>query len=98
MYPPRHVFAVRPYCNVMAVKTVKWQFDQNINLSQKWKMRKSQNDQNTEMHKTQNSILPLRMRVVIFGLRIGSRGTPWNSKSAGPGGSDFAKCQKVPFI
>jgi len=34
----------------------------------------------------------------VFGLRIGSRGTPWNSKSAGPGGSDFAKCQKVPFI
>jgi len=40
----------------------------------------------------------LRMWHVIFGLRIGSRGTPWNSKSAGPGGSDFTKCQKWSFI
>ena len=44
------------------------------------------------------SIFTLRMWYPVFGLRIGSRGTPWNSKSAGPGGSDFAKCQKVPFI
>jgi len=34
---------------------------------------------------------------VNFGLKTGSRGTPWNRKSAQPGGSDFAKCQKVPF-
>jgi len=34
----------------------------------------------------------------IFGLKTGSRGTPWNRKSAQPGGSDFAKCQKWPFI
>jgi len=41
--------------------------------------------------------LPLRMRGVDFGLKTGSRGTPWNSKSAGPGGSDFTKCQFCPF-
>jgi len=35
---------------------------------------------------------------VIFGLKTGSRGTPWNSKSAGPGGSDFTKCRFWPFI
>ena len=39
----------------------------------------------------------LRMWYPDFGLKTGSRGTPWNSKSAQPGGSDFAKCQKVPF-
>jgi len=50
------------------------------------------------MHSIKKSILPLRMHTPVFGLRIGSRGTPWNSKSAGPGGSDFTKCQKVPFI
>ena len=33
----------------------------------------------------------------FFGLKTGSRGTPWNSKSAGPGGSDFTKCQFCPF-
>jgi len=42
--------------------------------------------------------LPLRMRGSIFGLKTGSRGTPWNSKSAGPGGSDFTKCHFWPFI
>ena len=60
-------------------------------------MLKSQNVENDEMHKMKNSLLPLRIEGVDFGLRIGSRGTPWNSKSAGPGGSDFTKCQKVPF-
>jgi len=42
--------------------------------------------------------LPLRSEGVDFGLRIGSRGTPWNSKSAGPGGSDFTNCHFWPFI
>ena len=51
-----------------------------------WKCIKHEND------------LPLRMRNTIFGLRIGSRGTPWNWKSAQPGGSENAKCRKVPFI
>jgi len=41
--------------------------------------------------------LPLRMHTPFFGLKTGSRGTPWNSKSAGPGGSDFTKCQFWPF-
>jgi len=41
--------------------------------------------------------LPLRSEGVDFGLKTGSRGTPWNSKSAGPGGSDFTKCQFWPF-
>jgi len=50
------------------------------------------------MCKSEMSLFTLRIQHVIFGLRIGSRGTPWNSKSAGPGGSDFAKCQKVAFI
>jgi len=42
--------------------------------------------------------LPLRMRYPDFGLKTGSRGTPWNRKSAQPGGSENAKCQKPPFI
>jgi len=42
--------------------------------------------------------LPLRMRGSFFGLKTGSRGTPWNSKSAGPGGSEFTKCRFCPFI
>jgi len=33
----------------------------------------------------------------FFGLKTGSRGTPWNRKSAQPGGSDFAKCRFCPF-
>ena len=61
-------------------------------------MHKIENEQNAEMHKSQKLNLPLRIAYPDFGLRIGSRGTPWNSKSAGPGGSDFTKCQKVPFI
>jgi len=77
---------------------MKWQKYENTNLTQKLKMQKSQNDQNAEMDKMKKLILPLRMHTPVFGLRIGSRGTPWNRKSAGPGGSDFAKCQKVPFI
>ena len=44
------------------------------------------------------SVFTLRMRYPVFGLRIGSRGTPWNRKSAQPGGSENTNCQKVPFI
>jgi len=47
-------------------------------------------------HKMCN-FLPLRNRGVDFGLKTGSRGTPWNSKNAGPGGSDFTKCRFWPF-
>jgi len=39
----------------------------------------------------------LRNEGVDFGLKTGSRGTPWNSKNAGPGGSDFTKCRFWPF-
>jgi len=42
-------------------------------------------------------VLPLRNRGVNFGLKTGSRGTPWNSKNAGPGGSEFTKCRFWPF-
>jgi len=68
-------------------------------ISSKWSKCKS--DKNMKMIKCEmmkKLSLPLRIWTPDFGLRIGSRGTPWNSKSAGPGGSDFAKCQKVPFI
>jgi len=41
--------------------------------------------------------LPLRKGGSDFGLKTGSRGTPWNSKNAGPGGSDFTKCRFWPF-
>jgi len=44
------------------------------------------------------SHLPLRNEGVDFGLKTGSRGTPWNSKSAQPGGSDFTKCRFWSFI
>jgi len=42
--------------------------------------------------------LPLRKGGSDFGLKTGSRGTPWNSKNAGPGGSEFTKCRFWPFI
>jgi len=44
-----------------------------------------------------STFFTLRMWYPVFGLRIGSRGTPWNRKSAQAGGPDFTKCQKVPF-
>ena len=60
-----------------------------------------QNDQNAQFKKGENAtchhFLPLRNRGVDFGLKTGSRGTPWNSKNAGPGGSDFTKCRFWPF-
>jgi len=64
------------------------------------KTTKRWKSQFTKMRKRWKSIceLPLRMRYHVFGLRIGSRGTPWNWKTPGPGGSENAKCQKVPFI
>jgi len=42
--------------------------------------------------------LPLRIGGSDFGLKTGSRGTPWNSKSAGPGGSENTNCRFWPFI
>ena len=52
-----------------------------------------------KMSKCENHdhFLPLRIGGSIFGLKTGSRGTPWNSKSAGPGGSEFTKCRFWPF-
>jgi len=65
-----------------------------INLSHLWN---HQNTQNAQFEKGENTkcdhFLPLRNRGVDFGLKTGSRGTPWNRKSAQPGGSDFAKCR-----
>jgi len=43
------------------------------------------------------SFFTLRNGGVDFGLKTGSRGTPWNSKNAGPGGSDFTNCRFCPF-
>ena len=56
-----------------------------------------------QMHKTSKCTksscdLPLRMGGPFFGLKTGSRGTPWNSKSAGPGGSENTKCRFWSFI
>jgi len=63
---------------------------------------KHENAQNGEMWNDENAKTcknsPSDPPHVIFGLKTGSRGTPWNSKSAGPGGSDFAKCQFWSFI
>ena len=60
-----------------------------------------QNVQNDESQNAENAkschFFTLRMRGVDFGLKTGSRGTPWNSKNAGPGGSDFTKCRFWPF-
>ena len=39
----------------------------------------------------------LRNRGSDFGLKTGSRGTPWNRKSAQPGGSENTKCRFCPF-
>jgi len=66
------------------------------------KIIKHQNDQNVQTSKHENAnhdhFLPLRNRGSNFGLKTGSRGTPWNSKNAGPGGSDFTKCRFWSFI
>ena len=55
-------------------------------------MRKTRKDEKHDHH------LPLRSEGVDFGLKTGSRGTPWNSKSAGPGGSENTNCRFWPFI
>jgi len=66
-------------------KLKKWKSDKIIKV-RKWKSEKvCQNSPSDPPH-------------VDFGLRIGSRGTPRDWKSAGPGGSDFAKCRFWPFI
>ena len=57
----------------------------------KWKMWKTWK---REFHQHD---LPLRMWGPFFGLKTGSRGTPWNSKSAGPGGSENTNCRFWPF-
>jgi len=62
----------------------KWQFHQNVQII---------NHENAKMSKNSPSATPMS----IFGLKTGSRGTPWNSKNAGPGGSDFTKCRFCPF-
>jgi len=69
------------------------------NLSHHWKHKFDQNVQNEKGENTTcHHFLPLRNGGVDFGLKTGSRGTPWNSKNAGPGGSDFTKCRFCPFI
>jgi len=52
-----------------------------------------------KMHKSQNEKTQIMIKKhqkkggSNFGLKTGSRGTPWNRKNAGPGGSDFTKCR-----
>jgi len=104
VYPPRHVnklnhaITLRPYY-IKQRHVTNVNFTKMCNLSLYWKHKIHQNAQITN-HENANHdhFLPLRNRGVDFGLRIGSRGTPWNSKSAGPGGSDFTKCRFWPFI
>jgi len=88
------LITIRPYYNSKA----KRQFRHFINLI---KMQKGENHQNAQFTNDENEkschFLPLRMRGSDFGLKTGSRGTPWNSKSAQPGGSDFTKCRFWPF-
>jgi len=75
------------------------QFHKMVNLSTS---RKHKNDQNTQNENTTNAKTcknsPSDPPHVIFGLKTGSRGTPWNRKSAQPGGSENAKCRFWPFI
>jgi len=78
-------------------------------MRKKWQFMKTpissiyhiyQNQKKTKMCKSQImklTFFTLRMPTPDFGLRIGSRGTPWNRKYAQAGGPDFTKCQKVPF-
>jgi len=93
--PYVRVIAIRPYYN----KHCKTRIDQKCHFIKltKWsKMMKC------EMHKmwkcqSHDHFLPLRNGGVDFGLKTGSRGTPWNSKSAQPGGSENANCRFCPF-
>jgi len=72
---------------------------ENVNLSHMQKHQNSQNGKSQNVYMMKNeSLFTLRNRGVIFGLKTGSRGTPWNSKNAGPGGSEFTKCRFWPFI
>ena len=63
-----------------------------IKIMKKVKNGKTENAQNMKMIK-RVSIFTLRNGGSFFGLKTGSRGTPWNSKNAGPGGSEFTKCR-----
>jgi len=68
----------------------------NLSLYQnvkKWWNPQNEKGENTNMC----HFLPLRIGGPFFGLKTGSRGTPWNSKSAQPGGSDFTNCRFWPF-
>jgi len=70
-----------------------------MHICQIMKLSKSDKMANHKMMKIRNAdhFLPLRIGGSFFGLKTGSRGTPWNSKNAGPGGSDFTKCRFWPF-
>ena len=65
---------------IKIIKTWKRKFHQNAQIIKVWNAKCDQNSPSDPPH-------------VIFGLKTGSRGTPWNRKNAGPGGSDFAKCR-----
>jgi len=74
------------------IKIEKMQKSEKVTKSWKWKNTKSDKMEKCKTEKCgQNS--PSDPPHVIFGLRIGSRGTPRDWKNAGPGGSDFAKCR-----
>jgi len=65
-----------------------------VNFTHLRKHKFTQNDEN-EKHENAKTCKnsPSDPPHVIFGLKTGSRGTPWNRKNAGPGGSDFTKCR-----
>jgi len=93
-----YAITIRPYYtkernwkNVMSSQNVNLHIYENINFSQNGQNEKGENA-------SCDHFLPLRMGGSDFGLKTGSRGTPWNSKNAGPGGSDFTKCHFWPFI
>ena len=86
---------LRPYYII----SIKHQFDQKcqFNKTSIWaKMVKCEMYKLLKMWKS-SCDLPLRSEGVDFGLKTGSRGTPWNSKSAGPGGSENTNCRFWPF-
>ena len=72
----------------------------NVSFNKTWKTTKCWKCTNQKTAKwwKRDYDLPLRSEGVDFGLKNGSRGTPWNWKTPGPGGSENTKCQFWPFI
>jgi len=92
--PLPYYITIRPYYTLMGHgKNVNSQHFITLSKCKKHQNVQITNDENVKSCQNSPSATP----PLDFGLKTGSRGTPWNRKNAGPGGSDFAKCRFWPF-